>query len=89
MGDCISVQTKGKTVITNAEGVFSIEAPVGETVNLTYIGMLPLNFKVTNSTENPVLQMEEGVSTLNEIVVTRLPKREKGGSDRELFLWSI
>jgi TonB-linked SusC/RagA family outer membrane protein len=66
----VSVQTKGKTVLTNADGVFSIEAPVSETVNLSFIGMLPLSFKVTNSTENPVLLMEEGVNTLNEIVVT-------------------
>ena len=73
----VSVQTKGKTVVTNAEGVFSIGASVGETVNLTFIGMLPLSFKVTNSTDNPVLPMEEGVNTLNEIVVTGYKSERK------------
>src|SRR6476660_1472161 len=73
----VSVQAKGKTVLTNTEGVFSVQASPGETINLTFIGMLPLSYKITSSTDNPVLQMEEGVNTLNEVVVTGYKSERK------------
>jgi len=66
----VSIQTKSKSVITDADGKFSIPASVGETINLSFIGMNPIKVKVANTTSDISLGMEESNNNLNEIVVT-------------------
>jgi len=73
----VSVQGGNKTVTTDANGKFSIEASVGETIQLSFVGMNPLNFAVTNSTQDVNLIMEEGASTLEQIVVTGYKSERK------------
>lgn len=73
----VSVQARNKTVVTDASGRFSIAASPGETITLTYVGMNPQSFKVTNATQNTNVTMEEGISDLNQVVVTGYKSERK------------
>jgi TonB-dependent starch-binding outer membrane protein SusC len=66
----VSVQAKNKNVLTDADGKFSIQAMVGDIINISFIGMNPIKVKVTNATSDISLGMEESNNNLNEVVVT-------------------
>ncbi len=66
----VSVQVKNKSVITDADGKFSIQASVGDIINISFIGMNPIKVKVTNATTDISVGMEESSNNLNEVVVT-------------------
>lgn len=73
----VSVQGRNKTVVTDANGNFSISASAGETITLTYVGMNPQSFKVTNATQNINITMVKGVSDLDEVVITGYKSERK------------
>ena len=77
IGVNIQVQGSANGVITDIEGRYSIEAPVGSTLNFTYIGYTPQNVKVTDRSVYNVT-LATAVEQLNEVVVTALGiKREQ------------
>ena len=77
IGVNIQVQGSASGVITDIEGQYSIEAPVGSTLNFTYIGYTPQNVKVTDRSVYNVT-LATAVEQLNEVVVTALGiKREQ------------
>ncbi len=73
----VSVQAKGNTVTTDAEGKFSISATVGEILNFSFVGMTPLKVKITSSTTNLSLVLEESNIDLNQVVVTGYKTEKK------------
>ncbi|HXB42918.1 MAG TPA: SusC/RagA family TonB-linked outer membrane protein [Puia sp.] len=73
----VTVQSKNKTVITDADGKFSLEASLGETINLSFVGMNALRIKISGATSNLVLTMEEGSNDLNQVVVTGYKTEKK------------
>lgn len=73
----VSVKSKNQTVITDVNGKFSIEATIGETVNLSHVGMKPSSFTVSASTQDVNLTMEEGAGSLEEVVVTGYGTQKK------------
>src|SRR4051812_37410413 len=73
----VSVQSKNKTVTTDANGKFSIEAAAGETITLSYVGMQPVSIKVNNASKNLNLEMEESINDLNTVVVTGYKTEKK------------
>ncbi|MEO5893617.1 MAG: TonB-dependent receptor [Ferruginibacter sp.] len=73
----VSVTSKSGTVLTDTTGKFSIDASPGETVNLSFIGMNPLSFKVSNSSAAVDLTMEELITDLNAVVVTGYQTQKK------------
>lgn len=73
----VSVQTKNRSVATDANGKFSIQVSPGETINLSYVGMNALNVNVTNTTNELTLAMEEGINDLNQVVVTGYKAEKK------------
>lgn len=73
----VSVTSKNRTVVTGANGKFSIEASVGETVNLSYVGMKSSSFTVTASTQDVNITMEAGTDQLSEVVVTGYQTQRK------------
>ena len=73
----VTVQTKGKNAVTDKAGNFSIEAATGETINFSSAGMAPQSVKVTNSTQNLILVMEESATGLNEVVVIGYTSQRK------------
>lgn len=77
IGVNIQVQGSASGVISDIEGRYSIEAPVGSTLNFTYIGYTPQNVKVTDRSVYNVT-LATAVEQLNEVVVTALGiKREQ------------
>ncbi len=73
----VTVQTKNKTVTTSPDGSFSIEATIGETINFSSVGMNAQSIKVTNSTQNLNLAMEDATTGLNEVVVVGYTSQKK------------
>lgn len=64
-----NVTIKGTSIgrVTDADGNFSFEAPIGATLTVTYIGYLDLNVKISNS--SPLhLVMKEDAMVLDEVV---------------------
>src|SRR6186713_2694728 len=56
----VSVQSKTKTVLTDASGKFSIESAAGDNLTFTYVGKKPVTIKVADNDLNLALEMEEG-----------------------------
>ena len=73
----VSVQAKGGSVTTDAEGKFSISAVVGETINFSFVGMTSQRVKITPSTSNLNLVLEESNIELNQVVVTGYKTEKK------------
>lgn len=66
----VSVQSQSKSAVTDANGQFSIEAAIGETITFSFVGMKPANVRITNNTNNISLTMEEQAGDLEAVVVT-------------------
>ena len=73
----VSVQTKSKTVQTDASGRFSIEVSSGDELTFSYVGMKSVIIKITNSTQNVTVEMEEGVKEGEEVVVVGYTSQRK------------
>lgn len=70
IGATININGKAKAAaITDVNGEFSMEAPEGAIVNISYIGYEPLTFKVNATETNYSLKMSEDAKRLNEVVV--------------------
>ncbi len=75
----VNIQIEGSEsgVITDIDGNYAIEAPVGSTLNFTYIGYAPSSMKVTDK-DTYNIRMSANVEELNEVVITALGiKREQ------------
>ncbi|HEV8283208.1 MAG TPA: TonB-dependent receptor [Chitinophagaceae bacterium] len=73
----VTVQTKSKTILTDASGKFSIEASVGDNLTFTYVGMKTITVKVSNSVKELNIEMEAGQNYLDEVVVTGYKSERK------------
>ncbi len=73
----VSVKNNTLTVITDANGKFSIAAAVGETLTLSYVGMNDLNIKITDASQDLNVTMEEGNASLTQVVVVGYTSQRK------------
>ncbi len=73
----VSVQSKTKTVLTDASGKFSIEAAAGDSLTLTYVGKKPVTIKVADNDLNLAVEMEDGVKEEDVVVVTGYTTQRK------------
>jgi len=73
----VSVRGKGRTVVTDVTGAFSIPASPGDVLTLSFVGMNTQVVKITGSTADLSLVMEEGSSDLNQVVVTGYKSEKK------------
>ena len=73
----VSVQSKNKTVLTDASGKFSIEVSSGEDLTFTYVGMKPVTIKITSSVQSITVEMEEGVKVGEEVIVVGYSSQRK------------
>lgn len=77
IGVNIQIEGSGTGVITDMDGNFSIEAPIGGTMEFSYIGYTSQKVKITDKSVYNV-QLFSNVEVLNEVVVTALGiKREQ------------
>lgn len=72
-----TVLIEGTTTGTSAdiEGNFSIDAPEGAVLLVSYIGYQSQRITVDNQT-SLTITLEENLSTLNEVVIATVPKKE-------------
>ena len=73
----VSVQSKGKTTLTDASGKFSIEASPGDNLTFSYVGMKPAAIKVSGGDQNLLIEMEEGVKEGEQIIVVGYTSQRK------------
>jgi len=73
----VTIQTKNKTVTTDANGKFSVDASTGETITFSFVGMIAQSIKVTGATGNLNLVMEETGAGLNDVVVVGYTSQRK------------
>ena len=77
IGVNIQMEGSGTGVITDMNGSFALEAPIGSTLSFSYIGYIPQKVKVTDKSLYNI-QLSANVEVLNEVVVTALGiKREQ------------
>jgi TonB-dependent starch-binding outer membrane protein SusC len=73
----VSVQSKNRTVLTDAAGKFSIEAAPGDDLMLTSVGRKPVTLKVTANHLSFAVEMEEGVKEEDVVIVTGYTAQRK------------
>src|SRR5258705_8584067 len=73
----VTVQTKSKTVLTDASGKFAIEISAGDALTFSYVGMKTVTIKITNSNQSLSVEMEEGVKEGEQVVVVGYSSQRK------------
>lgn len=66
-----------KTVTTDANGSFKIEASAGQSLRFIYIGAEPLTIPITAESTNLKVKLDIAINKLNEVVVTGYQKERK------------
>lgn len=69
VGASVIVKGAKAGVVTDIDGAFTISAPVGSTLNVTYIGFTPREFKVSGPASDVVINLIEDSNLLSEVVV--------------------
>ena len=65
------VKGSGTGAVTDIDGNFSVEAPVGSTLEVSFIGYKTVTLKVTNATTYTV-SLQDDSQALDEVVVTAM-----------------
>lgn len=73
----VTVQAKNKSVITDVNGKFSIEASIGDNLVFSYVGMNSVTIKITNESQTLSVELEEGVKEGEQIVVVGYSTQRK------------
>ena len=73
----VTVQAKNKSVITDVNGKFSIEASVGDNLVFSFVGMTTITIKITNELQTLSVELEEGVKEGEQIVVVGYSTQRK------------
>jgi TonB-dependent starch-binding outer membrane protein SusC len=69
-----TVKSKNDITTTNASGDFTIKAQVGENLEITFVGMTPINIKAV---KGMVIEMSKGVKTETELIITGYTTKSK------------
>ena len=76
-GATVTVKGTNRTVVTDDNGSFTIDAPVGSTLVISNVGYQEREFRV-GSTNDLNLELEAQDNSLNEVVVTGYTAQKKG-----------
>lgn len=71
IGASVLVKGTQKGAITDMNGDFSIEVPIGSTLEISYIGFETRSIKITNN-KNLTVSLKEDARTVDEVVVTAM-----------------
>lgn len=69
VGAAVSIEKTKTTTLTDAAGRFSINASKGSVILVSYTGMQPVRYTVTQATTTLELQMESNTANLKDVVV--------------------
>ena len=78
IGATVTVKGTGQNAVTDIDGNFTIEAPEGATVVVSYIGFQNQEFKANGN--DVVVTMNDDSTNLNEVVVTALGIKKEAKS---------
>jgi len=67
LGASLFIEETKKSTISDQDGKFTIEAKVGETLTVTYIGFVTQKIKITGN--KITIRLKEDISSLKEVVV--------------------
>src|SRR6476661_1069940 len=73
----VAVQSKTGHAITDSSGKFSISVNEGDALAFSFVGMKPLSIKISASSDNLIVQLEELGGDLNVVVVTGYKSERK------------
>jgi len=73
----VAVMSKTRSAVTDSAGRFSIAAAPGETLTFSFVGMNSMTVKVGAGSAELHLAMMEGLSDLNQVVVTGYKSEKK------------
>lgn len=76
-GATVQIAGDKQATITNVNGKFSIQASVGQTLHITFVGYQPVDIKLSAITDNLVVTFKSGATDLNEVVVTGYTSEKK------------
>lgn len=76
------VKGTGTGAVTDIDGKFSVDASVGSTLEVSFVGYTPIEVKVTSSNVYNVV-LKDDTQVLSEVVVTAM------GIKKEKKLWDI
>ncbi len=76
IGASVVVKGTGKGTITNIDGHFSIDAAVGDVLQVSFVGYRPTEVRVTSSSNYNIV-MHDDAQELNEVVVTAMGIRKE------------
>ena len=71
IGASVSVKGTGTGAVTDFDGKFTVEAPEGSTLEVSYIGYAAKNVKVTSANTYKIM-LQEDTQLLGEVVVTAM-----------------
>lgn len=77
VGASVIVQGSQTGVSTDIDGMFTLKAPLGARVNVTYVGYKPDSFVVSSSSSNLTIYLDEDQSELDEVVVIGYGSQKK------------
>lgn len=69
-GVTVVVLETQKAVLTDANGKFSIDAAVGQTIRFSYVGVKPVLWEIKATDKNLAVMFKQETTDLNEVVVT-------------------
>lgn len=77
MGATVRVSGTSTVSVTNLDGEFSINAPVGSTIEITFIGYVPTSAKVQEGVTDYKFTIKEDTNALDEVVVIGYGQQKK------------
>lgn len=76
-GATVRVQGKTKSVSTDAQGKFTIDAATGDVLIFSFVGYRPVYYTIKNADKSVHVQMASAISTINNVVVTGIFNKNK------------
>jgi TonB-dependent starch-binding outer membrane protein SusC len=75
----VTIQVKGSNIATStkADGSFELAVPVNSTLSVSYVGYIPQEIKITESTTDVSLQMLASKNEMEQVVVVGYGSRKK------------
>lgn len=77
IGATVKVKDTSIIVLTDLDGNFRVQAPVGATIEITYIGLVPQKIKVQAGVDNYNVTMNADSNNLEEVVVVGYGTQKK------------
>ena len=77
IGATVVIEGTTTGIVTNVSGGFELNAPIGSTIKVSYIGFSPYQEKITNSKNVYLISLIESSKSLDEVVVVGYGTQKK------------